>query len=70
MFNLYNNKVASLDINTEVERFQFVPKRFKGELRFHIIRECIPDLSPRKRETLPVIVRSGPVVWQYHPVMF
>ena len=34
MFNLYNNKVASLDINTEVERFQFVPKRFKGELRF------------------------------------
>ena len=57
MFNLYNNKVASLDINTEVERFQFFPKRFKGELRFHIIRECIPDLSPRKRETLPVIVR-------------
>ena len=52
--------MASLDIDTEVERFQFVPKRFEGELGFHIIRECIPDLSTRKRETHPVIVRSGP----------
>ena len=52
--------MTGLDIFTEVERFQFVPKRFEGELGFHIIRECIPDLSPRKRETLPVIVRSGP----------
>ena len=52
--------MTSLDIYTEVERLQFVPKRFEGELGFHVIRECIPDLSPRKRETLPVIVRSGP----------
>ncbi len=51
--------MTSLDIYTEVERFQFVPKRFEGELRFHIIRECIPVLSSRKRETLPVIVLSG-----------
>ena len=53
-------KVASLDINTEVEIFQSVPKPFEGELGFHLIWECIPDLNTRKRETLPVIVRSGP----------
>ena len=46
MFNYTIIKVASLDINTEVERFQFVPKHFEGELGFHIIRECIPNLSP------------------------
>ena len=60
MFNYTIIKGASLDINTEVERFQFVPKRFEGELGFHIIRECIPNLSPRKREALPVIVHYGP----------
>ena len=49
-----------LDIYTDVERFQFVLKRFEGELGFHIIRECIPDLSPRKCETFPVKVSA---VW-------
>ena len=58
--NIYNNKVANLDIDTEVERFQFVPKHFEGELRFHIIREYIPNLSPREPKTLAVIFRSGP----------
>ena len=53
-------KVDSLDINTEVEKFQFVLKRFEAESRFYIIRESIPDLSSHKRKTLPVIVRSGP----------
>ena len=60
MFSYTIIKVASLHINTEVERFQFVPKHFGGEFGLHIIRECIPNLSPRKRETLPVIVRYGP----------
>ena len=44
--------MTSLDINTEVEA-QFVSKRFEGELGFHIMRECIPDLRPCKRKTLP-----------------
>ena len=33
--------MTNLDINTEVERFQFVPKRFEVELGFHIIRKCM-----------------------------
>ena len=61
MFNLYNDKNDQFrDIYTEIERFKFVPKRFEGELGFHIIKECIPDLSPRKRQSLPVIAHSGP----------
>ena len=51
---------AGLHIYSEIERFQFIPKSSEGELRFHIIGECIPDLSSSKREALSIVVCSGP----------
>ena len=38
--------MTSLDINTEVERFQFVPKRFEGGLGFRIIGSAFQILAP------------------------
>ena len=46
MFNLYNDKNDQFrDIYTEIERFKFVPKRFEGELGFHIVRKCQETFS-------------------------
>ena len=57
---MINTLKAGLDINTEIERFQFIPKSFEVELRFLTIREGITDLSSSKSGDFSIVVRSWP----------
>ena len=48
-----------LNIDTEVERFEFVLKEFERPFTFQIIWKRIPKFRPSKGETVSVIVGSG-----------